>query len=282
MRLAILFLSGLLFACSPFPVIDSPSVNHNSRINYLVIHFTSEDFAESLRLLTQRTDSPVSSHYLVPQPDDATYPRGTIKVHRLVREDRRAWHAGQSYWAGKEGLNDQSIGVEIVNQSACVDTDSHAGESTPENQSCQYFPYPDEQLELVASLLQDILARNPDIDPVDVIGHADIAPSRRVDPGPLFPWKQLYEHGIGAWYDDAAVETYRSRFDRELPDLAEIQDALKTYGYQLESSGENDVQTRFVLRAFQMHFRPRDISGHVDAETAAILYALNDKYRSGH
>jgi N-acetyl-anhydromuramyl-L-alanine amidase AmpD len=200
-------------------------------------------------------------------------------VHRLVPEQRRAWHAGLSYWGGADVLNDSSIGIEIVNRSACADNDPDAPESTPEAQTCTFYAFPEEQLELVFRLVKDIMARNPDIDAVDVIGHGDIAPDRRVDPGPKFPWKRLYDEGVGAWFDDETVMKYRQRFKSGLPSIFDIQAALARYGYAIESSGEMDVQTRFVLRAFQMHFRPSNYSGVADAETAAILYALNDKYR---
>jgi N-acetylmuramoyl-L-alanine amidase len=276
----ILFLLILLLAgCASIAVVDVPSANHNSRINYLVLHFTSENFAESLRLLTQRTDRPVSVHYLVPEPDDPTYPRKSLKIHRLVSEDRRAWHAGLSYWGGADSLNDTSVGIEIVNQSACIDNDPDTDTPVPEDQSCTLLQYPEEQIELVIKLAADILARNPDIDPVDVVGHGDIAPMRRVDPGPLFPWKRLYDHGIGAWYDDDAFERYCRQFDEVLPDLASIQSALKAYGYLIDETGENDVQTRFVVRAFQMHFRQSEFRGTIDTETLAILFALIEKYR---
>ncbi|MGI9261611.1 MAG: N-acetylmuramoyl-L-alanine amidase [Woeseiaceae bacterium] len=279
MRILLVIITSLFFGCSSLPMIDAPSANHNSRVNYLVIHFTSEHFAESLRLLTQRTDSPVSSHYLVPEPGDETYSDGRLRIHRLVEEDRRAWHAGRSYWAGAESLNNNSIGIEIVNRSACVDDSPDTKNPVPEDQTCSFLEYPEEQLDLVVGLVTDILERYPDIDPVDVIGHADIAPGRRVDPGPLFPWQRLYDHGIGAWYDDATARQYRMQFATKMPSIHEVQIALGTYGYKIEPTGENDVQTRFVVRAFQMHYRPTGFSGQVDAETAAILFALNDKYR---
>ncbi len=139
--------------------------------------------------------------------------------------------------------------------------------------------FPDEQVDLVIRLATDILDRNPDIDPVDVVGHGDIAPGRRVDPGPLFPWRRLYDHGIGAWYDDESVARYVKMFSSDVPELRRIQRALNAYGYLIELSGENDVQTRFVVRAFQMHFRPEMTSGRLDNETVAILYALLEKYR---
>lgn len=271
---------SIAMGCTSLRTIDVPSANHNSRIQYLVLHFTSEHFAESLRLLTQRTESPVSVHYLVPEPGDDTYDRRSLEILRLVPEDRRAWHAGKSYWARADSLNDTSVGIEIVNRSACIDNDPETETSAPEDQSCTFLDFPDEQIDLVIRLARDILERNPEIDPVDVIGHGDIAPARRVDPGPLFPWKRLYENGIGAWYDDETVMKYRRLLKTDPADMSRVQRALLAYGYEIEETGENDVHTRFVLRAFQMHFRPSDISGRADAETVAILFALLEKYRS--
>lgn len=259
-------------------MIDVPSANQGSRINYLVLHFTSEDFAESLRLLTQPTDRGVSVHYLVPEPGDSTYERKNLVVYRLVREKQRARHAGMSYWADSQSLNNSSIGIEIVNRSRCEQIDPDA-EATPENQDCRFLGFPEEQVELLIRLAKDILERNPQIDPVDVVGHGDIAADRRLDPGPTFPWRQLYENGIGAWYDEDTVARYRAAFERQPPAIATVQRALSAYGYRIEETGENDVQTRFVVRAFQMHFRPSNWTRGVDAETAAILFALLEKYR---
>ncbi|MCH7854949.1 MAG: N-acetylmuramoyl-L-alanine amidase [Proteobacteria bacterium] len=279
MKRLLILLGTMIAGCTSLPIIDVPSLNHNSRVNYLVLHFTSEDFAESLRLLTQRTEYPVSVHYLVPETGDATYDRRTLRIHRLVAENRRAWHAGRSYWAGADALNDTSIGIEIVNRSACVNNDPDTESPSPEDQTCNMLAFPHEQVDLVIRLATDILDRNPDIDPVDVIGHGDIAPGRRVDPGPLFPWRRLYDHGIGAWYDDESVARYVKAFSSDFPELRRIQRALNAYGYLIELTGENDVQTRFVVRAFQMHFRPEMTSGQIDNETVAILYALLEKYR---
>jgi N-acetylmuramoyl-L-alanine amidase len=262
-------------------MVDVPSDNQRSRINFLVLHFTSEHFAESLRLLTQRTERPVSVHYLVPEPGDETYPHDSIRVYRLVPELRRAGHAGTSYWAGTQSLNSSSIGIEIVNRSTCVSDDPGAEIQTPEQQTCTFLEFPEAQIELVVRLAKDILGRNPDINPVDVIGHGDIAPDRRLDPGPKFPWKRLYENGIGAWPDDEAVARYRRQFAAHPVDIALIQRALAAYGYQVDETRENDPQTRFAVRAFQMHFRPDGYSGQADAETAPILFALLEKYRPG-
>jgi serine-type D-Ala-D-Ala carboxypeptidase len=268
-----------LTACGGLRFVDAPSANHSSRVDHLVIHFTGESFAESLRHLTQRSRPSVSAHYLVPEPGDPTYTRGRLRIHRLVDERRRAWHAGDSHWHGVEALNARSIGIEIVNESRCVAIDPSVEPSTPENESCVFRDYAPEQIKLVIGLARDILERHPDIDPVNVVGHGDVAPDRRVDPGPTFPWRTLYEHGIGAWYDDAAAVRYIERFEARLPSPGLLERALGAYGYRVEEGGEAGLQGRFALRAFQMHYRPADWSGRPDAETAAILFALIEKYR---
>ena len=268
-----------LAACSPLHMVNVPAETHSSRIDHLVIHFTGGNFSESMHVLTQRTEVPVSVHYLVPENGDPTYPRRQLRIHRLVDEQRSAWHAGQSYWHGVVSLNTRSIGVEIVNQGRCTSIDPHLDTKTPENQQCEFPDYDPEQLDLVIKLLRDILDRHPGMDPVDIVGHADIAPDRRADPGPKFPWRELHEHGIGAWYDDDTVAKYLEEFEAQPPELTLLQHALNAYGYQIEPSGESDPQTRFVLRAFQSHFRPSNWSGRSDVETAAILCALIEKYR---
>jgi N-acetyl-anhydromuramyl-L-alanine amidase AmpD len=278
-RIIIAVVASLIAGCSSVPMIDVPSTNQDSRIHLLIIHFTSEDYAESMRLLATPVRFQVSVHYVVPEPGDETYTRDRLVVHRLVDESQRARHAGVSYWAGRQSLNDSSVGIEIVNQSRCESSEPEAEEQTPEMQSCEFLEFPDEQLELVIALSKDILARNPDIDPVDVIGHGDIAPDRRVDPGPRFPWKRLYDNGIGAWYDAEAVARYRREFESAMPELDFLQQALNTYGYDLDVTGEDDTRSRFAVRAFQMHFRPSKHDGYFDVETAAILFALLEKYR---
>ncbi|MEM8563097.1 MAG: N-acetylmuramoyl-L-alanine amidase [Pseudomonadota bacterium] len=256
---------------------DAPSVNYNSRIQSLVFHFTSLPFDESLHVLTEPTDIPVSVHYLVPETGDPTYPHRNLKVYRLVPEQLRAWHAGVSHWRGKEGLNDTSIGIEIVNQSRCVSSDPSADIQTVAMQVCTFLDYSPEQMELVIRLTKEILARNPDIQPINVVAHSDIAPTRRLDPGPLFPWKRFYDEGIGAWYDEETLEAYRQRFAEAPPSLAAVLQALRAYGYPLDED-TNEVEIQFVVRAFQVHFRPKLFDGFIDEETAAILFALLDKY----
>ena len=271
--------SFALLACSPLGYVDVDSENQSSRIRHVVMHFTSVDFARSMRMLTERTERPVSAHYLVPENGDPTYPHRRLRVYRLVDEERRAWHAGRSRWGGEAALNGSSIGIEIVNRSACSPVPL-GNEQAPPEERCEFHDFDAEQIDLVIELVLDILERHPRIDPVNVLGHSDIAPDRRLDPGPTFPWRRLYEHGIGAWYDDDTMQRYRERFEAQPPTLALLQRGLKAYGYDVDDTGELDAQTQVALVAFQMHFRPSDWSGQPDAETAAIVFALLEKYRT--
>ena len=278
-RIVSLFLIFITSGCNPLSIVDEPARYQDERIKYLILHFTSEHFERSMELLTGRGDSRVSVHYLIPEPEDDTYKASSLRIYRLVPEHQRAWHAGVSYWSGVTSLNGTSVGIEIVNRSACTNDRLVAGILTPEAQSCTFYGYSDEQINLVIRLATDILERNAGIDPVNVIGHGDIAATRRVDPGPTFPWKQLYENGIGAWYEEERVGHYAEQFENFLPTLHVFQRALNAYGYEIDVTGKNDPQTRFAVRAFQMHFRPSNYSGNIDIETTAILFALLEKYR---
>ena len=268
-----------LSACGPLRVIDVPAEVHTERVDHLVLHFTGENFARSLQLLSERTQTPVSVHYLVPEGGDDSYPRRRLRIHRLVPEHRRAWHAGNSYWRGVTALNARSIGIEIVNRSRC-DVDELPDDSLVRRaDACTFRSFDEQQIELVIELSRDILARNPGIDPEDVVAHADIAPNRRADPGPLFPWRRLYEHGIGAWFDDSSRDQWLFRFADTPPAVATVQRALRARGYDVAVTGTEDTATWHAVQAFQMHFRPSDFSGEPDAETVAILFALIEKYR---
>lgn len=266
-----------LGGCGHSSIVDAPSRNQNGRVNYLVLHFTTENFADSLSLLTEASDRPVSAHYLIPEPYDPTYGDRALKVFRLVPESRRAWHAGRSFWNGEEALNNRSIGIELVNRSYCVG-DTPLEELT-EAPVCFFPDFAPGQISLLIDLARGILSRHPDIDPTEVVGHSDIAPLRKVDPGPRFPWQQLYQAGIGAWYDDDTVLRYRERFDSALPSAALVQRGLGHYGYPIEETGAHDATSRTLVRAFQMHFLPSAVSGEIDLETVAVLFALLDKYR---
>ncbi|WP_245932434.1 N-acetylmuramoyl-L-alanine amidase [Isoalcanivorax indicus] len=267
--LALLVWSLLLAACA-MPErregyrVDHSHVapGHSSRIYHLVIHYTGHHEARALRTLT---GPHVSAHYVMPLP--ARFHRGEPLVYQLVEEHRRAWHAGVSEWGPRSNINDTSIGIEIIN----------AG---PRGTlfGLYWAPYPDDQIEAVIALARDIVARH-DIDPVNVVAHSDIAPSRKLDPGPRFPWQRLYEAGIGAWPDEETVACYTVLLAAQPPSLPDVQAALRGYGYPLEVSGQMDAATRDVVRAFQLHFRQRRHDGVLDTETLARLWALLAKYR---
>lgn len=240
------------------------SVGQNERIRYLVLHYTAVDDEESLRLLTA---GGASAHYLVTSNPGAH--GGKPVALQLVDDDKRAWHAGVSYWNGRHNLNDTSLGIEIVNLGY-----------TDETSGRRWHPYQPAQLDLIERLAADLVKRYG-ISPDNVVGHSDIAPLRKSAPGPLFPWQALAQRGIGAWPDAGTVDKYLAgRTPTEPASVARIQQALAKYGYRVEQTGTLDEATRQVIRAFQMHFRPDDIRGEPDAQTEAIALALVDKYRS--
>ncbi|WP_310386317.1 N-acetylmuramoyl-L-alanine amidase [Roseateles sp.] len=247
-------LALLLSACATGPHIDRSytSENQDSRALFLVLHYTVIDWEKSLRVLT--TGGQVSSHYLVRDEPARSY--------LLVDENRRAWHAGPSFWAGHTHLNASSIGIEIVN----------AGYVDGPNGRV-YATFPEAQVNEVVALVKDIVARHQ-IRPERIIGHADIAPGRKQDPGPNFPWKRLADEGIIPWPDAAQVQVKQLQFEAQMPDATWFQDKLARVGYNLPRNGEMDAMTRDVLSTFQMKYRPSDYAGLPDAETAALLEVM--------
>ncbi|MGR2709232.1 N-acetylmuramoyl-L-alanine amidase [Pseudomonas sp. IB20] len=251
-------------------VIDSsfPSRDFNERmgepVRQVVLHYTASPFASSLLTLTQNG---VSAHYLLPDPDELGYRAAgydELRVFRLVDEDKRAWHAGVSHWGGRDNLNSRSIGVEIVNLAR-------------EDGGVFTFPaYGEEQVDVLIALVRDILERYPQVEPVDIVGHSDVAYWRKSDPGPRLPWRRLFEAGIGAWFDESTRAMYQRRFCLGLPPEVEVERAFQRYGYK---PAWNRQAFELRTRAFQMHFRSRDYGGVLDGETCAILYALNERYR---
>ena len=255
------------------------SANFNSRVSIIVIHHTAIDFDTSLRTLTEPSSRPVSSHYLVPEPDDPSYGKTRLRTYKLVDEDSRAWHAGVSYWGGKSGLNDQSIGIELVNTSWCHASEGYENPETGKPERFCFYPdFPDGQIALLVDLLEEILERHPDVKPTHIIGHSDIAPGRKVDPGPRFPWQRLAKLGYGAWYDNETVWKYWERFLLEPLPIENVQKALAAYGYRIEPTGELDEETGDVLQSFQLHFRSHEVTRKPSVETVATLFALIDKY----
>lgn len=237
----------------------------NRRVRFLIMHYTAINFTESVDALT---GDYVSAHYLVPDPSEKTYIDAgfdDMRIFNLVDESERAWHAGASFWAGRTNLNDSSIGIEIVNL------------ASEENDQLVFPPFHPQQIEAVRELAVNILQRYPDIEATNVLAHSDIAPGRKKDPGAAFPWKQLYEAGIGAWPDDCTVQKYLSKFSCSLPSKEEILSKLSQYGYDTSLADTDSGYTK-LIQAFQLHFRQDNYDGIVDPETTAIIYALVEKY----
>ncbi|MFS2200163.1 N-acetylmuramoyl-L-alanine amidase [Pseudomonas sp. Pseusp3] len=245
----------LLAGCASGPRYDTshPSANHDSRVQFVVVHYTNASLERSLQLLTH---GEVSSHYLIGDDKGAT-------IYKLMDENLRAWHAGESEWNGRTWLNSSSIGIEIVNPGF---------KDTPTGRV--WYPFTEDQVQSLIVLLKDISKRHG-IRPRDIIGHSDIAPLRKLDPGPLFPWKRLAAEGLGIWPNEQLVARQQMQFAEQLPSISWFQAQLTRLGYASPQTGELDVATRHVIAAFQMHFRPARFDGTPDAQTAALLLVLN-------
>jgi N-acetylmuramoyl-L-alanine amidase len=225
-------------------VLDHPSPNHGPRpqgaaVDMLILHYTGmRSAAEAIERLCS-PEAQVSAHYLVDE-DGA--------VLRLVAEERRAWHAGVAFWAGQRDINGASIGIELVNP----------------GHEFGYRPFPEPQMAALEALCREILARHP-IPPRHVLGHSDVAPQRKADPGELFDWRRLARAGIGLWPETAAPAA---------AGVTEAQRLLAAIGYETAESGVLDAETRAVVTAFQRHFRPARCDGALDGETLALIAAV--------
>ena len=230
-------------------VLRRPSPNWNERppgtaVDTLILHYTGMRSAqEALDRLCDEA-AQVSAHYLIDE-DGA--------VVALVPEDRRAWHAGRSAWLGGTGLNDRSIGIELVNP----------------GHEFGYRAFPEAQIDACLDLGLALVRRWP-IPARRVLAHSDVAPDRKLDPGELFPWRRLAEAGLGLWPAPVAPEKAAA----EPPAIAALQAGLAAYGYAVPRHGRLDRATTKVIAAFQRHFRPERVDGVADAETAARLRGL--------
>lgn len=258
-RPIIAMLAGLMLlgGCATGLRIDTSytSIGQDSRVQHLVLHFTAEDFPRSLKILTQ---GPVSSHYLVSDRQGDNAP----KIYRLVDENRRAYHAGVSSWKGATALNASSIGIEIVNR----------GPRKGPN-GVEFEDFDDDQIDLVIELCRQIIKEHA-IRPDRVVGHSDIAPTRKNDPGPKFPWKRFADAGLILWPDAALVAQKLPGYEQKLPDVRWFQERMQAHGFLVPQHGELDRATRDVIAAFQMKYRPARYDGEPDAETAALVDAL--------
>lgn len=244
------------------------AVGKNERVRFIIIHYTATDDALAIRALTK---GQVSSHYLITSLDEEP-------IYNLVPLEKRAWHAGMSEFGGRNNLNDTSIGIEIVNKGIRKydEAEKKYGFFIPQQ---EYIEYSDGQIKKLAYLLKNLIERY-DIKPKNVLGHSDIAPTRKIDPGPRFPWEKLYkEYGIGVWYNESDKKFYMNEKLFKVTPVIKIKEELRKYGYRVNNTDEWDEESKRVVYSFQAHFNPKGATGNMDLETFAILKALNKKYR---
>ena len=224
-------------------IVERPSPNHDARtgtVDMLIIHYTGMiDQEAALARLTDPA-AKVSAHYLIGEEG---------AVIRLVPEERRAWHAGVSYWRGRSDINSASVGIELVNP----------------GHEFGYRDFPAAQMTALATLAKGIVNRHK-IPARHVLGHSDIAIGRKQDPGERFDWHWLSRHGIGLWPDFAGGPP--------AGDIALLQRNLAKFGYDCPQSGALDEATRAAVRAFQLHFRSQHCDGTPDEETRRRATAL--------
>ncbi|MCK5297142.1 MAG: N-acetylmuramoyl-L-alanine amidase [Alphaproteobacteria bacterium] len=216
-------------------MIECPSPNYNKRtdsIDMLVLHYTGMKTADEALDRMCDADAKVSAHYMIDMDGE---------IFKLVDESKRAWHAGIAFWRGNTDINDRSIGIELVNK----------------GHEFGYHQFPKAQMDSLISLAKEILAKHS-IPARNVVGHSDIAPTRKIDPAELFDWRRLAYEGIGVWADDAleANKSYES-----------FKDMLAIIGYNTSSK----ATTVASLTAFQRHFLPNHINGQADSVTLARL-----------
>lgn len=231
--------------------IPAPSANFDARTgppDMVILHYTGMESGEAALARLRDPEAKVSAHYLVEEDG---------RVFALVPEERRAWHAGLSSWRGARDINGRSIGVEIVNP----------------GHEFGYRDFPEPQIAAVISLLSDIRERWTVPDGF-ILGHSDVAPRRKEDPGELFPWKRLAAAGHGLWIEPVAAPGPPLGLGDEGLGVSVLQNALIRFGYDLERTGTYGEATVTVVRAFQRHWRPERLDGIADGETRARLMAL--------
>ena len=248
------------------------SVGQNFRQRFIILHYTALDDENSIKVLTEQE---VSAHFLITTRDEEP-------IYNLVPEDKRAWHAGESEWKSSKNLNDSSIGIEIVNLGLNEDIldDTDVGVERALKNQYRQAPYTEEQIKKIAILVK-YLSEKYEIAPENILGHSDVAPQRKLDPGPMFPWKELYDkYNIGMWYDEDEKNKIQTEIGAEFSTLTvtAYQNEFKKFGYAIQITGVYDKQTANVINAFQLHFSQEHFNGALDIETYSILKALNKKY----
>jgi N-acetylmuramoyl-L-alanine amidase len=231
------------------------SPNHGERRDgmspdMIVLHYTGMADAEAALERLCSPTSEVSAHYFVHEDG---------RIIQCVAEARRAWHAGAAAWAGETDINSCSIGIEIVNS----------------GHDYGYPDFPSRQIAAVITLCRGIVARRG-IRPDRVLGHSDVAPVRKHDPGEKFPWPLLAKSGIGLWVKPARIIKTAAQLTpgEAAEEVKLLQTKLADYGYGIEATGSYDDATRAVVTAFQRHFRPARVDGVADQSTRETLTAL--------
>jgi N-acetylmuramoyl-L-alanine amidase len=244
-------------------LIDRPSPNYDRRkpggpVDILLIHYTGMETAEAALERLCDPESKVSAHYVI--DEDGT-------AYQLVKEKRRAWHAGVASWRGETDINGRSIGIELVNP----------------GHEFEYRRFPDAQMAQLTSLASEIVLRHR-IPDEGVLGHSDVAPGRKEDPGELFDWASLAASGVGLWPD----RRFRPRrtglmlqFGDQGAEVAALQGSLKSFGYGIADDGIYGDQTKIIVTEFQRHYRSLGVNGIADPETRSLIdYAVTLAARS--
>lgn len=227
-------------------IIDYPSPNYDDRHNILdmiILHYT--DMLSGPESLERMCDpkAKVSAHYMIEEDG---------RIFSLVPENKRAWHAGISYWKGRANVNANSIGIELQNPGH-----SHG-----------YRPFPKVQMEAVLNLIKNIRTRW-EIPNYYILAHSDIAPDRKIDPGHLFDWGLLASHKIGIWPTKASIEACNS-----LLHIEEAQQCLEAIGYRCPPTGHLDAYTTQAIEAFQRHFCPQELRKGLSPYTMQVMQAV--------
>jgi len=235
--------------CHVQDIVASPNIGDRRggmRPTMLIMHYTGLETAERSIAVLSDPICEVSSHYVVDVDG---------RITQMVREADRAWHAGRSFWQGETDINSCSIGIEIQN---------------PGNEV-----FPKSQMRAVELLAGDIVRRH-DMQPENVLGHSDIAPQRKIDPGEKFDWQGLHRAGIGHWVPPHAIAGRPPAVDPATPHDAvrTCQHLLRSYGYDIACDGLLTEEAERVISAFQRHFRPARVDGKPDGSTIETLKDL--------
>lgn len=236
-------------------MIEKLSPNYDARpeagrIDMLLLHYTGMESMEAALERMCDEEARVSAHYMI--DEDGT-------LYALVSEEYCAWHAGVSSWAGERNINGCSIGIELVNP----------------GHEFGYRDFPEPQMGALITLAQGVIGRHP-IPAHRVLGHSDVAPARKEDPGERFDWGRLAREGMGHWIAPVPIEDQGQVYgvgDRG-DDIRTLQEAFSRYGYGIEADGVFGQQTLEVVTAFQRHFRPQRVDGVADISTCRTLAAL--------